>query len=218
MAENEFIGFVDLNELAEIANSLKSEITVDRNDGLNEIIEELKKWNPYSFYDLDYLTIRRCFINNYLDGLAGIIMKFVQDVIDEKRQNNFLREDIRRVLDEKEKINKDYREALAENKKLRLEVSGSGNNIKFAQDVIDWRDKFEKLNTEYEKVLAENERMRLEDNESAEMKSLYESGWSLRKIAEKFNCDKNKVKRRLKKMGVQIRKRGGDYTAPVENK
>lgn len=145
-------------------------------------------------------------------------MKLVQDVIDEKRQNNFLREDIRRVLDEKEKINKDYREALAENKKLRLEVSGSGNNIKFAQDVIDWRDKFEKLNTEYEKVLAENERMRLEDNESAEMKSLYESGWSLRKIAEKFNCDKSKVKRRLKKMGVQIRKRGGDYTAPVESK
>lgn len=38
------------------------------------------------------------------------------------------------------------------------------------------------------------------------MKAEYEKGMSLRKLAEMFGCDKSTIKRRLIKMGVQIRK------------
>ena len=41
---------------------------------------------------------------------------------------------------------------------------------------------------------------------SKKMKKLYDSGASLRKIAELYKCDKSTVRRRLEKMGIQIRK------------
>jgi len=47
-------------------------------------------------------------------------------------------------------------------------------------------------------------------NRAREMKNLYEKETSLREIGRVFHCDKSTVKRMLIKMGVQIRKRGGD--------
>ena len=52
----------------------------------------------------------------------------------------------------------------------------------------------------------------------SQIKYLYEQGWLLRKIGEYCDCDKSTVQRMLIKMGVQIRKKGGDSDAPGENK
>lgn len=211
MAEINLNDLQALNNMEAFLNNVNSQDTgkaVDENEDLKEIIKELETWNPiFSFSEISYLTVRRCLKNEDLNGLAGIMMKFAQHILNERKKNASIRESFIYMQDEKDRINNFYREALAENRKLRLEVSGSGNNIGSAQDVIDWRDKFEKLNTEYRKVLSENEKLRLEDKRSVEMKSLYESGWSLRKIGKKFGCDKSTVKRKLEKLGVEIRRK-----------
>jgi len=104
--------------------------------------------------------------------------------------------ELKAVIDNKDKINTQLQEML--------------------QDKIEQIEKLEEQVKEKDKQIEKlhYQTMGISATESWMMKSKYERGVSLRELAKIFNCDKSTVKRRLIKMGVTIRDKGGDDNAP----
>lgn len=104
--------------------------------------------------------------------------------------------ELKAIIDNKDKINAQLREML--------------------QDKIEQIEKLEKQVREKNKQIEKlhYQTMGISATEGRIMKSEYERGVSLRELAKLFNCDKSTVKRRLIKMGVTIRNKGGDDNTP----
>ena len=89
----------------------------------------------------------------------------------------------------------------------------SGDFDPFEENIIDDSSTIQELSARIEQLESENRALKAEVESLREerligpqMKDLYHSGKSLRQIGRIFNCDHNTVKRKLVKMGVQIRK------------
>lgn len=80
------------------------------------------------------------------------------------------------------------------------------NKSKLESQMIYIKSELERISDENQKLKAKSLHEEAYNADKLRMKELYLSGMSLRAIAREFGCEHNAVKRKLRKMGVEIRK------------
>lgn len=160
MEENELNDLRSINDWDKFMEHLKTQDikVVDENEDLKRIVEELKAWDPCSFDSrLNYLTVRWSFRGEDLKSLAGIMMKFIADLISEKERTKILQEKVNDLHSIIRKTKEENRELINENDSLHTEISVKSNTIWNES----WRIKFKKRDAEYRKLYAEYMELRM---------------------------------------------------------
>lgn len=199
MEENNLWALNDWNTFIDQLNALDPEEEVERsNRDLKKIIKELEKLTPHPIYSTPSCQdVCQHFQDEDLKSIAGIMIKFIETIIEERAKTKRVRNDESNQRRLYEALKVQCGKLKYENIVLRsledgLPISWRDWHDRF--DKIDaeyrkalkkeqdqslrdeatyWKDKFEKLDDEYGKVLEENKKLRLEKREdkvSAEIK------------------------------------------------
>lgn len=188
MEGNDWRELNDLDKFVEHLHTRYPEEEVERsNHDLRKIIEELEKLAPHPICSTpSCLDVYQCFKNEDLKSIAGILIKFIEELLGERAQAKWERSEEWNWRKKYEAQKSIWEKLKYENMVLRSLEDGlpiSWRDWRDRFDKIDakyreelkkeqdqslrdeatyWKNKFEKLEAEYGKAVDENKKLRLE--------------------------------------------------------